>query len=227
MPLNYAGVADFQTNMSRRAKEVVVAVVAVGAAAVALYLALAGRSERISLDTYEVLGVVAAEETAKLLDNKGKVVVVVRDTGADKNPSVEAELKAFQQAVKKHANLSLVVERIPVTPTLMMSTGGGLPPDQLFKLIERNAKVNAVVLFFGFPQLTDAELVALKKTEVKTVVVSSFRPGYQRLMERQAIHLAIVPRPDAPPPATETPKSVRERFDQEYVIMTGKAPLSP
>jgi len=213
--------------VSKRTKEILVAISAIGAAAVAIYLASGGRSEKINLGTYEVLGAVTAEETAKLLDNKGRVVVVVRDTGPDKNPSVEAELSAFQQTLKEHAGLSLVVEKITVTPMLMMSTGGGLPPDQLFKLIEKNAKVDAVVLFFGFPPLTDPEVAALKKTGVKTVVVSSFRSGYQRLLERQAIHLAIVPRPDMPSAATPAAKTVRERFDQEYIIMTGQTPRSP
>lgn len=200
---------------------------AVGAAAVAIYLASGKRAEQINLDTYEVLGAVTAEETAKLLGQKGKVVVMVRDTGPDKNPSVEAELKTFQRTLGKLAGLSLVVERVPVTPMLMMSTGGGLPSDQLFKILEKNAKVDAVVLFFGFPQLTDAELAALKKTGVKAVVVSSFRAGYERLLEQQAIRLAIVPRPEPLSDTGQTPKTLRERFDREYLILTDKASRLP
>lgn len=213
--------------MSKRIKEVIVAVLAVGTAAVAIYLASGGRSEKINLGTYEVLGAVTAEETARLLESKGRIVVVVRDTGPDKNPSVEAELDAFQQTLRKHAGVSLVVEKITVTPMLMMSTGGGLPAEQLFKLIEKNAKVDAMVLFFGFPPLTDTEVEALKKTGVKTVVVSSFRPGYQRLLERQAIHVAIVPRPDLPTVAAPTPTTLREKFDQEYLVLTGEPTRSP
>jgi len=206
--------------MTKRTKEVTVEALAVGAPTVALYLAFGDRSEKLNLDTYEVLGTVTAEETAKLLDHKGRVLVMVRDTGPDKNPSVEAELESFQQTLKKNPSLSLAVEKVQVTPMLMMSTGGGLPSDQLFKALETHAKVDAVVLFFGFPQLTDPELAALKKTAVKTVVVSSFRPGYPQLLERQAIHLAIVPRPEAPSTAAQISRTVRDRFDQEYIIMT-------
>jgi len=213
--------------VSARTKEIIVAVLAVGTAVVAIYLSFGGRSEKINLGTYEVLGAVTAEETAKLLDNKGRVVVVVRDTGPDKNPSVDAELNAFQQTLKKHSGLNVVVERITVTPMLMMSTGGGLPTEQLFKLIEKNTKVDAVVLFFGFPPLNDAEIAALKRTGVKTVVVSSFRPGYQRLLEQNAIHVAIVPRPELPSAAAQPPTTVRERFDQEYLVMTGQTLRSP
>jgi hypothetical protein len=208
--------------MNQQTKGTLAAILAVIAAVASLYFAFAGRSPKINLDTYEVLGAVAAEETAMLLGDKGQVLVVVRDTGADKNPSVEAELKAFQQTLKKHPGLTVVTEKIQVTPMMMMSTGGAVPPDQFFKALQAHAKVGAVVLFFGFPPLSDPELEALKKTGVKTVVVSSLRPGYQRLLERQAIHLAIVPRPEAPPATALKPQTVRELFDQEYMILSSR-----
>src|SRR5438093_4839751 len=107
----------------------------------ALYFGFAGRSQRINLDPYEVLGAVTAEETAKLLGNKGQVLVMAPDTGVNKNPSVEAELKAFQQTLKKQRNVSVITEKIPATPLLMMATGGGLPPEQLFKALQDHANV--------------------------------------------------------------------------------------
>ena len=202
-----------------------IASLAVGAAAVSLYFAFAGRSQKINLDPYNVLGAITAEETAKLLGNKGQVLVMAPDTGANKNPSVEAELEAFRQTLRKQKGMSVITERIQATPMLMMATGGGVPPEQLFKALERHANVAAVVLFFGFPQLADPELEALRKYGVKTVVVSSFRPGYKRLMEQQALHLAIVPRSDAPPPGTQAPRSLRDRFDQEFsIIAPAEAP---
>ena len=108
-----------------RIKDLMVAMLAVGAAAVSLYFVFAGRSEKVNVDTYEVLGAVTAEETAKLLGNKGQVLVMARDAGADKNPSVEAELKAFRRTLKKHPGLGAVTEKVQVTPMLLMATGGG------------------------------------------------------------------------------------------------------
>ena len=197
-----------------------VASVAVCAAVIALYFAFADRSPKLNLDPYDVLGAVTAEETAKLLGNKGVVLLIVRDTGPNKNPSVEAELKAFQDTLKKQPGLSAVIERIPLTPMMMMATGGGAPADEFLKAIHTHANAGAVVLFFGFPQLTEPELQSLKQSGVKIVVVSSFRTGYKQLLERQAIHLAVVPRSDAPPPGTQTPRTLRERFDQLYTTFT-------
>jgi hypothetical protein len=206
--------------MDKRTKDVIVGSLALGAAVAALYFGFAGRSPKLNLDPYEVLGAVTAEETAKLLGDKGLVLVMARDTGADRNPSVEAELNAFQKTLKKHPGLRLVTERVQVTPMLMMATGGGVPADQFFKVLETHANVGALVLFFGFPALADRELEAFEKYGAKTVVVSSFYPSYKRLLERRAIHLAIVPREEAPQPSSQAPRTLRERFDQDFIIVT-------
>jgi len=206
--------------MNKQTRDILVASLAAGAVAASLHFGIAGRSPKIDLNPYTALGAVTAEETAKLLGNKGQVLVMARDTGADKNPSVEAELKAFRQTLKKHAGLSQVTEKILATPMLMMATGGGVPPDQLFKALETHANVGALVLFCGMPPLADPELETLKKHGVKTVVVSSFHPGYRLLLEQQVIHLAIVPRPDAPRQAPQPPRTLRECFDQDYMIVT-------
>jgi len=205
--------------MSKRIKDLVVGVLALGAVAACFYFAIVGRSPKINLDPYDVLGAVTAEETAKLLGGKGSVLVMARDTGENKNPSVEAQLKAFRQTLKKHSGVRLVEMGVTLTAMQMMATGGGVPPEQLFKALETHPNLGAVVLFFGFPQLAGLELEALKKSGAKLVVVSSLRPGYRKLLEQQAIHLAIVPRDD-PATTAAQPRTVRERFDQEYLVLT-------
>jgi len=211
-----------------RTKDFIVATLAIGAAVVGIYFVTGGRGQKINLDTYDTVGVVTAEETAKLLDNKGQVLVLTRDLGPVKDPSIEAQLEAFQQTLKKQRGMSVVVEKIKIPPMQMMALGGGVPPDHFFKALQAHANLGAVVLFFGFPALSDPEIETVKKTGVKIVVVSSFRPAYQRLLERQAMHLAIVPRPEAPPPDAPPARTVRERFDRENLILSsGSASRSP
>ena len=207
--------------MNKRTRDMAVGSLAVGVAAVCLCLGCGVPGPKVDLNnTYEVLGAVTAEETAKLAGGQGRVMVFVRDTGNVKNPWVQAELDAFQQTLKKHAGLTLVTETIPVSPVLMRGTGGGLPAEQFLKALESHPDLAAVVSFFGFPQLAEPELEALKKSGVKTVVVSSLRPGYKQLLERQAIQLAIVPRAGAPPPGAPPARTLRERFDREYTLLT-------
>ena len=205
--------------MNKRTKDILVAILAV-TAGVAVYFGFFARSEKLNLDTYAVLGAVTAEETARLLDAKAQVLVLARGFGDNENPSGEAELKAFQKALKQHRGLSVVIEKVQATPMQMMATGGGLAADQLFKALANHANVGAVVLFMGFPPLADAELEALKKSKTKIIVVSALHPDYKRLLQRQAIHLAIVPRPANELPEARAALTLRERFDQEYMIIT-------
>jgi hypothetical protein len=197
--------------------KVFVAIVALAAAAISVYFATSSGTPKIDLSTYSVLGAVTAEETAKLLGNKGEVLLVSHDTGAYKNPSVEAQVKAFKDTLKQRGGFTVTVEKVPVTAMVMLATGGGVPPDQLFKALKAHPNAAALVLFCRFPQLPDSEMEELKKYGAKKVVVSSFYPDYQRLLDRQVLHLAIVPKPEAV--ATGTAKTVRELFDQEFMVI--------
>jgi len=202
-----------------RTKEILIAAVAIGAAVVSVYYAISGRSEKVNLDTYSVLGTVAAEESAKLAGNKGQILIMVPDSGPNKNPSIEAEVKAFQESLKKQ-KLGVIIEKVNVTPMMMMATGGGVPPDQFFKALEQHKGIAAVALLFGFPELSASDVETLKKYNVKTIVVSSFRSGYKRFLDTGALHLVISPRQDTPPANAQPPRTVRERFDQDFVLIT-------
>lgn len=194
---------------------------ATGVLAVGLGLAAGGCGDgggRLDLDPYVALGTVAAEETAKLLGDQGRVLVMVRDTGDATNPSMDAQLKAFRQTLKSRRGLSLTVEKFQLTPMQMLPAGGGIPPDQLLKALASHPNTAAVVLFFGLPQLSENEMRALKASGAKLVVVSSLRPGYRQLMERQVIHLVIAPRLEAPSGGA-TPRTLRELFDRDYQII--------
>ncbi|HSA03289.1 MAG TPA: hypothetical protein P5055_21380 [Candidatus Paceibacterota bacterium] len=206
--------------MNKRTNDLLAVGLALCAIAGSLYYSLAGRSSRVDLSTYEALGAITADETATLLGNKGRVILIARDTGPDKNPSVEAQLTAFQRALKKHAGLSLLTDRFKAAPDMMMATGGGVPPDHLSKTLARHGKIDAMVLFCAIPPMADSELNAIRKSGAKVVVVSSFHSDYGRLLDQQLIHRVVAPQPESPPPGAPPPRTLRERFDQDYVIVT-------
>jgi hypothetical protein len=197
-----------------------VLILAIGVAAVSIYRTSTRHAPSIDLDPYQVLGVVVAEETAKLVGNQGQVVVIARDV---QSQSLEAELKAFAQTLKKNAGVSVLPpERLRLTPAMMVS--GAVPPETLARTVESHPNLGAVVLFFAFPDLDGQALDRLKSSGAKIVVVSGFRPRYPALLEQKAIHLAIIPRPPPLPAANENARNLRERFNREYVILTPDAP---
>ncbi len=206
--------------MNKRTKDGLVAGIAIALIAFSLYYALFARTPRVELGAYEVLGAVTAEETARLVGNQGAVLVIARDTGPDKNPSVEAQLAAFSKTLKRHSGLRELTARFEATPLLMMATGGGVPPDHLGAALQKHPEAVAVVLFCGLPTLGDPEWRELKQRGVKIIVVSSFRSEYADLLERELVQLVITPRPEGPLTSATRPRTLRERFDQDYAILS-------
>src|SRR5262245_41834052 len=123
--------------MKKRIGVIVASVAALGAL-LWLYSVIAGQGQQpvVNVDSYAALGAGTAGETAKLLGNKGEVVVIARDTGEQKNVSIEAELKAFDQTFKSIPGVRVAKERVKMTPMMMMTTGGGLPGEDFVRVIK-------------------------------------------------------------------------------------------
>jgi hypothetical protein len=59
----------------------------------------------------------------------------------------------------------------------------------------------------------------LKDHPAKWVVISAALPGYEVLLREGVLDLAIVPRTVSVDEARATPASLRDVFDQEYVVL--------
>jgi len=185
-----------------------------------LYFASSGDVPKSDLDISQALGAVTAEQTAKLLGNKGEVVVISWDSSKNKMPVVEAQLNSFERALKKHGGIQLTAsEKVLRNPAQMMATGGAMPTDQLFKVIKTHPKAGAIVLFLAFPGLSPEESKQISEGQTKFVVVSGCNPGYKKLLTDRVISLAIIPQFDRIQ-STRPPKTVQEIFDQNYLVVT-------
>jgi len=175
---------------------------------------------KIDLNPYQALGAIAAEETSKLLGQQGQIVIVRPDPGDDRDPVMEAQLAAFQSRLKKTGKVVVrATETVRMDSFLSMRTGGAMPPDQFLGLLKKYSDVAAFVLFIGFPALSNQEMTELKTRSTKHIVVSAAIPGYEALIEQGVLHLAIVPRTRSADQALPSAKTLREVFDQEYVIL--------
>lgn len=207
--------------MNTETRNFVLLGVLVCVAAVSLFLGLRDRAPKIDLGVYEALGAITAEETAKVLQDKAKLLLIARDTGSDKNPSLEAQIDAFQQVLKKHRKLSVTVERFVASPMTMMATGGGIPPDQFSQIVEKYKDISVIVVFCPLPPLSDSDVAFLRNRKARIVVASSFRPDYSGLMKQGVVEMVIAPKPEPPPSDAPQPRTLRELFDREFVILRG------
>lgn len=145
----------------------------------------------LKLGPYEEIGIRAAEETAKLLGQKGRVVVIA---GELDSPVIGAEVKAFQKALRKQPGLSIVaVETVAIDP---------LRPPEFVALFQKHAGVDAVVSFYGFPEFSPSQLAQLPTPLPKVVAILNGILGAKQLFASGADGLYIVatvpPKPRKP-----------------------------
>jgi hypothetical protein len=207
--------------MDRKAIGTCALLLIIAGASASLFFTRSGGTPRINLNPYQALGAVAAEETSKLLNHQGQIVIVLNDPGDERDPVVEAQLEAFTRNSKKSGKLTVqAVERVKMDALTRMNTGGTMPPDQFLGLKAKHPHADAFVLFIGFPLLPPSDLNALKAGKTKLVVVSATLPGYRELLRTGVIQLAIVPRQAGENDGTVEPKNLRDWFNQEYQIVT-------
>src|SRR5690242_7783988 len=115
------------------AKKIIIAVIALVVIAVGakwVYTSFSGGPAKFDLNPYHALGSGAAEEAAKLLGNKGQVVLIAQDTSEFKNPAVDGQLKSFQETLRKNKGMSIAASlKFKLTPLERMATGGAAPRD--------------------------------------------------------------------------------------------------
>lgn len=156
----------------------------------------------------EALGTVVAEETAKLLQNRGNVVVL-----AVKNRQV-SEVEAFQKKLKKFSGMTIAgQEFLEVSGELPT-----LPGDKILALINRYPNADAVVSFGGCPAFSPAQMDALPQKLPKMIAVCWSTAGVKKLLDVGIVQMAVLPRMTAPP--TQKARTTRQWFDKYFETYT-------
>jgi hypothetical protein len=186
-----------------------------------IYRSQSDRPQKFDLNPYHALGVGVAEETAKLLGERGSVVVISPDTSEFNDAAVDGELESFCDVFQKNKGMTIAgTVKFKLTRMERMATGGAVPRDQFLQALQNHPNVGAVVLFCGFPSLDSQGYAALKQSGARIVVASGYVPFYRKLLETQVIQLAIVPQFDRPVAAGTQPKTLRGWFEQEFLVIT-------
>lgn len=165
----------------------------------------------------EGLGTAAAEETAKVLGNQGKVALILPKRGSYQDPMVELQRAAFAKALARTKGVSvLATESIEMERPGTMGAGG-LDPEQFRQIIQRHAGVDAFVSLAGFPEFPKQELGSLGGK--KFVVVGTPGPHLKAMLLGGIVQAAIVPR-TRPAPDGKKPGTAREWFNFTYEVIT-------
>ncbi len=179
---------------------------------------------KANLLPYQGTGQVLAEETAKLLGNKGKIVVLVMDTGQVEITADDPRMNAFTEAIKGQKDITVMaVEKI--SPSLMIRSPAGkmLRAEPFLEIFQQYPNVDAIVSLIGVPRLADEQIGGLAQNRPKFVAVSdpaTSSSELKKLFEAQVLQLAIAPRGHPSTNGGKPPSTPREWFDQNYIVVT-------
>jgi hypothetical protein len=204
------------------AKQVVVAGVSILVIAASLgWICFTQFAEpKTGLVLHKGIGEVMAEETHKLLDRKGKVVVVAVDPG--KAPELRTQLETFRETLAKLGGIVikdtvfLDTENKP-----KYGTGRGLSARRFVRIAKKSADVDGIVSFVGAPNLSESDFAELEKIGLpKFIAESGSAAKLKRLFDKKVLQVAIVGRYQFPAPNKNDPRNAREWFEKRFQIVT-------
>jgi len=154
-----------------------------------------------------------ADETAKLLGNKGQVAIIVnQEFGAFPIPYLDIEMQVFTNALKQKGITLAEIEKVE-----MQKVGLARPQEAFLAAIEKQKNVDAIVSVVGFPMGPNQNPGDFRKYKPGFIVVAPYEPGLKRLLQDAIIRLAILPR-FASPPTRDAPPA--QAFDGGFELFT-------
>ncbi len=193
-------------------------------ALVSIPLTTCERSAPVVRKPFSTVGQVAGDEVLKLLNNRGKIVVVMASGPPIESQTMTSQVDALNEVVKKQPGITVVAtEQIVYEkgPEIIMAG------DQYLQILQRHSDVDAIVSFAGFPHMTDEQINSLgqeQKVSQCALILSMgpMMPGLKRLFDNQLIQLAIVPRFQTAALAEKPPTTTWERFDRFFMVITSE-----
>ena len=179
----------------------------------------------------KLVGQVIAEETCKLLGDRGDVVVLAGDAGAQR-----AQLSALRKVLKGKPAIHILAIRELKSEEIGLAAVRGQIPWRLFRqALEQNPTSKALISLLGPPEMTPEAYEEISRRSIRLVVFAPMGIGIKDLLADDVVQVAVVPRMGATAPmpniaapampvASSSPE--RARFDAQYLVLTPSSNLS-
>ncbi len=170
---------------------------------------------------HQGVGMVMAEETAKLLNKTGQVVIITMDTA--RAPELKPQLEAFLKKLKRTSQIKIKEQVVLDTEgKANYGAGMGLSSRRFLRLVKKHAGVDAIVSFVGAPRMSDEEIAELE-TIPKFVAECRSPDRIKKLFDKNVMQVAIVSRFEFPAPGKHSPRSPRQWFEKRFQVVTSKS----
>ncbi len=171
-----------------------------------------------NLVLHQAIGQIMAEETARLLNHTGKVVVVAIETAG--RPELQTQLDEFGRTLNQSSRIKIKeTYKLETDKQLKYGVGAGLSARRYVRIVNKNLGATAIVSFVGAPDLSDDDITQLK-SQPKFIAESRSVEGLKKLFDKQLLHAAVVSRFQYPTPVKHTPRTRQEWFDQRFQVVT-------
>jgi len=165
---------------------------------------------------HESVGEVLAQETAKLIQSNGQVVIITMDTS--KFPELKTQLRAFEKALKALGPMSVKELPMDTEDKPQYRTGAGLSSRRFLRLLKKTGSAKAIVSFIGAPRMTDEEFAQVEKAP-KFIAECRSPDKVKKLFEKNVLQVAVINRFDYPAPIKHNPKTPKQWFEKYYQVI--------
>ncbi len=209
--------------MTPRTKQILLAAGSIVVIAVSLrsiWSHVAEPGENLTL--HQRVGQVLAEQTIQLLGNTGRVAVITLK--GSQFPILKAQWEAFNKTLRGSG--VRLVKTIAVNPKgkAKYGPGRGLSAVKFLQIRSQNDKLDALVSLIGLPELDDQAVQQLKRPGPKVIGETKAGERLERLLEHDAVQVAVVPRFVFPAPVSKHPHSAHAQFDRYFQVVKEARP---
>jgi hypothetical protein len=197
-----------------------IAMLVISASAVSLLVTQRRSNGRIDLAVFAVVGEVVARETAKLLGDQGRLVLVIPNISKTSQSPVASQCRSFERELRKIGSMEIVAREVISFPTAMV--GAGIPADEYRKLVEKYPHVDAFVSFVGAPPGDTPR----RNRGPRFVAVCSMPVGLEAAIKDGVVQLAVAPRLGGAIAPEKEPRSALQWFEMHYQIITAETAKS-
>jgi len=165
---------------------------------------------------HQRVGQVMAEQTAKLVGPKGRLVLITIPLGPE--PELKTQLDAFRHALNKLGTYEIKTHELDTKDQAKYGLGAGLSGRRFVRTVKNNPKADAIVSFVGAPKLSDEEVAQLAK--IPKFIAETKSPDHlPTLFDKQLIQVAVASRFVFPAPGPQKPRTPQQWFERRYQIV--------
>jgi hypothetical protein len=181
------------------------------------------KTEKYNTELHRRIGEVMAEQTARLIGKKGRVVTIAIDS--KQWPELKTQLAAYRQHLKKVGDYEVRDYEMDTKEQPKYGVGSGLSGRRYVRTVKKNENADVFVSFVGAPKLTDEEIGELKR-KPKLIAEVRSPDNLPQLFEHDLIQVALVSRFQFPAPGPIKPRTLDEWFTKRYQILTAQSASS-